>query len=761
MARLDREGKVAAVARGAATLTGMVKGLRAGAEIRVTATDETRPFSFGREIGGILTKKGCNANDCHGSVKGKGGFKLSANALYPQEDYQWIVQGGVYQVLSAEPAGERKPRIDLKKPEKSLLLAKATLALPHGGGAQLTPGSRDYLAILDWIRQGAVYGQEHDGAAARIRSLEILPQSVALDSGGRSQLIVMGRLSDGRREDLTDQVLYASNDSTVAEVSERGLVTGMQTGETVVVVRAAGQAASTGVAVIADPIRDYPEIPRRNTIDEFVFAKLRRLNILPSELSSDEEFLRRVCLDLTDTLPPPQRVREFLEDRDPGKRDRLIEVLFNSPEYIDYWTFRLADLFRVAMYSTGKLKDTRMYWEWIRDAVARNRPYDRIARERIGAQGYDGPSRHYYHLGGELPTPANMMAEQLRVFLGRRLDCAQCHNHPYERWSQDQFWGMAAFFGRVSRIGQIGMDMVIIDDPAGHGQFGQGEKVIHPRTRQLVEPRFLDGRPLPEEQRTDLRLKLAEWVTSHPYFAEATVNRLWSTFFGRGLVDPVDDFRLTNPPSHPGLLRALAKDFREQGHDLKRLMRQIVQSRTYQLSGGTHPGNRGDRTNYSRALPRPLDAEVVLDAISQVTGISEDFHHWDPGREPPGTRAINVVWPDVVPSHFLELHGRPDRQMIPERTAEASLGQALHRLVGETYTRKLSSEGGRLDRMLRERASNGQVIEELYLAALSRFPAPREEQDLQRALAAAPSRREALEDLTWAMIATPEFVSNH
>ena len=454
-------------------------------------------------------------------------------------------------------------------------------------------------------------------------------------------------------------------------------------------------------------------------------------------------------------------MREFLEDRDPGKRDRLIEVLFNSPEYVDYWTFRLADLFRVAMYSTGKLKDTRMYWEWIRDAVARNRPYDQIARERIGAQGYDGPSRHYYHPGGELPTPANMMAEQLRVFLGRRLDCAQCHNHPYERWSQDQFWGMAAFFGRVSRIGQIGMDMIIIDDPAGHGQFGQGEKVIHPRTRQLVEPRFLDGRPLTEEQRTDLRMKLAEWVTSHPYFAQAAVNRLWSTFFGRGLVDPVDDFRLTNPPSHPGLLRALARDFREQGHDLKHLMRQIVQSRAYQLSGRTHPGNRKDRTNYSRALPRPLDAEVVLDAISQVTGISEDFLHWDPGREPPGTRAINVVWPDVVPSHFLELHGRPDRQMIPERTAEASLGQALHRLVGETYTRKLSAEGGRLDRLLRERATDSQVIQELYLAALSRFPAPREEQDLQRALAAAPSRREALEDLTWAMIATPEFVSNH
>ncbi len=305
VASLDPEGKVAAVAGGAAMLTGAVNGLRAGAEIRVTATDETRPFSFGREIGGILTRKGCNANDCHGSVKGKGGFKLSANALYPKEDYQWIVQGGVYQVLTAEPAGERKPRIELKNAEKSLLLTKATAAVPYGGGARLTPGSRDYLAILDWIKQGADYGRKHQGANVGIEQIEILPKSVVVDSERSMQLIVMARLSDGRREDLTDQVLYASNDSAVAEVSGRGLVTPVQTGETAVVVRAAGQAASIGVAVIADPVEDYPEIPRRNTIDEFVFAKLRRLNIIPAELSSDEEFLRRVCLDLTGTLPPP------------------------------------------------------------------------------------------------------------------------------------------------------------------------------------------------------------------------------------------------------------------------------------------------------------------------------------------------------------------------------------------------------------------------------------------------------------------------
>ncbi len=761
VARLDDAGKVAAVTNGAATLRVALEGFRTEAAIRVAGAEEIRPFSFGRVIGGILTKKGCNANDCHGSVKGKGGFKLSANALYPKEDYQWIVQGGAYQVLSVEPAGKRKPRVDLKNAEKILLLTKSTMTAPHGGGARLTPGSRDYLAILNWIEEGAVYGREHEGTAVQIEQIEIFPKSIALDSRGKLQLIVTARLSDGRREDLTDQVLYASNDSAVAEVSDHGVVTPVQTGETAVVVRSAGQAASIGVAVIADPIKDYPEVPRRNYIDDFVFAKLRRLNIIPSPLSSDEEFLRRVCLDLTGTLPPPQRVREFLNNPDPDKRDQLIEVLFNSPESVDYWTFRLADLFRVAMYSTGKLKNTRMYWEWIRDAVARNRPYDQIARERIAAQGYDGPSRHYYHLGGELPTPSNMMAEQLRVFLGRRLDCAQCHDHPYEGWSQDQFWGMAAFFGRVSRIGQLGLDMIIIDDPAGHGQFGQGEQVIHPRTRQVVEPRFLGGQPLPEDQRTDLRMKLAQWVTAHPYFAEAAVNRLWSYFFGRGLVDPVDDFRLTNPPSHPGLLKALARDFQEQGYDLKHLMRRITRSRTYQLSGRTNRTNRNDRANYSRALPRPLDAEVVLDAISQVTGIAEDFMHWDPGREPPGTRAINVVWPDVVPSYFLELYGRPDRQMIPERQGDASLGQALHRLVGKTYTRKLSAKGGRLDRLLRDQASNSQVIEELYLAALSRFPTPEEKKDLQKALSQAASRRETLEDLTWAMIATPEFALNH
>ena len=351
------------------------------------------------------------------------------------------------------------------------------------------------------------------------------------------------------------------------------------------------------------------------------------MNIVPSELSSDAEFLRRVCLDLTGTLPPPQRVREFMASKDPQKRERLIEALLNTPEYTDYWTWRFADLFRV-VYENGLPLYPKTYWEWIRDSIARNKPYDQMARERIAAEGLNGPSRHYYN-GSDLRRPQDIMAEQVRVFLGRRLDCAQCHNHPYETWSQNQFWGMTAFFGRLSQLGEIGgiFPPVVIDDPAGHGENGGGAKVIQPRTKEEVHPAFLDGKPIPEGRQDDPRKALAEWMTSlsNPYFAAAAVDRIWGYFFARGIVDPVDDFRATNPPTHPELLGALARDFAEHHYDLKRLVRLIVQSRTYQLSGTPNSTNKNDLTDYSHASPRALDAEVLLDAISRVTGIDEDF----------------------------------------------------------------------------------------------------------------------------------------
>ncbi len=774
--KIDDSGRLSALAEGRFKLTARFEGHSAQARIRVESFGELPPFSFARDIGRILTRSGCNDSVCHGGVKGQGGFKLSLQALYPEEDYRWIVEGGMYQVLTAESLGPKNPRITVDKPEDSLLLLKPTLGLPHGGGKRFEVGSSEYMAILHWIQQRAPHGEDGEAVSARVERLEVFPKEIALEAGGEHHLLVTAFLSNGKQEDLTDQVLYVSKNPEVAEVTPAGKVTAVRRGETTVMIRTAGHSVNATVAVIANPIANYSNTTRKNFIDDHVFAKLRKVHIVPSGLSSDAEFLRRICLDVTGTLPPPLRVREFVASKDPQKREKLIELLLNSPEYVDYWTFRFADVFRVSFYANAhSAKDSQSYWEWIRTSVAENKPYDQIARERIAAIGLTGPSRHHLQ-NQDSRKPEFKMAEEVRVFLGRRLDCAQCHNHPYDAWSQNQFWGMAAFFGRMNLIGvgEIGggknSDIVgaIYDDPMGQevdiGEQREIRKVIHPRTRQEVQPAFFNGDVLPEAERSDLRVRLAERMTSHPYFAEAAVNRIWGYFFGRGIADPVDDFRLNNPPTHPDLLKALAEEFRSHSYDLKHLIRRIVQSRTYQLSREHNETNKEDEINYSHALSRPLDAEVLLDAISQVTGVPEVFEHANfelAGRLPLGTRAIQVKEADIYPSRFLDLYGRANRQVVPERIARPNLGQALHMLAGPTYLDRLSHKGGRIERLVNSGATDRHVIEELYLAALSRFPLEKEYGQLESLFAKQVSRAEAIRNFAWALITSREFATNH
>jgi hypothetical protein len=768
IARVEPAGQVVAVTDGSATLTATVDGHSVTTGIRVQGSRDTRPFSFARDLGGIFTRQGCNDSACHGGPKGKAGFKLSINAMYPRDDYKWIVEGGAYQVLTAD-TGPKVARINLNDPEKSLLLLKPTFTVPHGGGERFKVDSRDYETIVNWIRNGAPYGTESSDKI-RIEKLEVFPQEAVLDEHGKHQLLVTAWLSNGQHEDLTDQVRFISNNPEVVTVSPEGLVQAVRTGETAVMVRAAGYAVSARFGVISKALANYPEVPRNNFIDGFVFDKLRKFNIVPSPLSSDAEFLRRVCLDLTGTLPPPARVREFSASTDPQKRPELIETLLNTPEYVEYWTFRFADLFRVSRYGNGiDGLNSEAYWEWIRNSIATNKPYDRMARERIAAQGDDGPSRHY--LSFNTQDPQTKMAEEVRVFMGRRLDCAQCHNHPFEAWSQDQFWGMAAFFGRVNTVKEPSMGEaadVIYDDPAGQevafGVKDKSRKVLNPRTQVEVQPTFLDGRILTEDKRGDLRMELATWMTSHPYFAEAAVNRIWSYFFGKGIVEPVDDFRSTNPPTHPALLSALAVDFQNHGYDLKHMIRTIVSSRTYQLSSETNETNQGDEINYSHSVPRPLDAEVLLDAISYVTEVPEIFEHQtnqdDPGTEPPGTRAINLREPDIYPSPFCDMYGRSLRLQPPERPAKPNLIQALHMLAGSTYADKIAQPGGRVDQLVKSEESEAKVIEELYLIALSRFPTAREQAKLRSLISEGP-RKAAVQDLVWALISSREFSETH
>ena len=764
-------GRLMAQQDGTATLEAVVKGKRAVSHIRVERSGEQRPFSFARDIVEIFTRRGCNSSGCHGGVKGQAGFKLSDNGIHPKDDYRWIVEGGVFQVLSSESAGDKKPRIDRAQPEKSLLIEKATMGVPHGGGQRFKKDSDDYRAMLDWVKAGAVYGEAAQGDSARLVKLELYPSEAVLKAGEKQRLLVTALYSDGHAEDYTHKVHYVSNDTDVAKVSSAGLMETVKPGETAIQVKAAGRTARLGVGVLGEALAMYPDVKGNNFIDEEVLTKLRRFNIVPSGLSTDGEFLRRLCLDLTGRVPPPDRVREFLANKDPDKRRKLIDALLDSPEYVDYWTFRLSDLFRVSIFPVGiNPKWTQEYYEWIHDAVERDRPYNEVAKERVAAQGYSPATRHYlpYLV---IPPPENMMGEEMRVFLGRRFDCAQCHDHPYEGWTQDQFWGLTAFFGPMFKLGG-NPDSVVFDFPNGKEVAADVPtptelRVVHPRTKKPVEPAFLDGKTAPFAETEFPRRELAEWMTKHPFFAEAAANRIWSAFFGRGIVNPVDDFRSTNPPSHPQLLARLAEEFRRGDHRFKHLIRLIANSRVYQLSSLTNETNAADRLNYSHTLPRALDAEVLLDAISDVTGVRERFTvgmnrgEWRGGKAPAGTRAIQLMEGDIYATAFFDAYGRPNRFSVPERDASPKLTQALHVLAGSTYNDRLWGSGSRAYELYKSGRDNAGIIEELYLSAFARKPSAEELDGVEKLIAGSPTREQALQDFVWALISSREFAENH
>ena len=672
-------------------------------------------------------------------------------------------------MLTAESDESRNPRIDLKNPENSLLLLKPTMEVVHGGGLKFSKDSSEYKTILNWIQNGAPYGDSKTQEAIRIEQVNVFPKKFVLEPKGKQQLIVMATLSNGWEEDISDQVLYVSNNPDVITVTSSGQVNAVRKGESSIMIRAAGQAVSTSVGVITEIIPNYPDIPKFNFIDDYVFSKLRRFNIIPSELSSDSEFLRRICFDLAGRLPPSNRVVEFLNSQDPQKREKIIDTLLNSPEYEEFLTFKFSQLFRVARSQNGATMEfSTAYWQWIRDNVRQNKPYDQVVMERISSQGHDGPSRHFQRVSTENDPegPKNTMTEQVRVFFGRRLDCAQCHNHPFDVWSQDQFWGLAAFFGKLNQLGWSDeSDMVIFDNPEGRGfTIGQPEDiglVKHPRTKEYVNPTFPDGVSLPQEQFTDPRQAIAKWITSHPYFAEATVNRIWNDFFGRGIVDPVDDFRSTNPPSHPELLTALASEFKSNGYDLKHLIKLIVSSRTYQLSSIPNDTNRHDKLNYSHFQVKTLDPEVFLDALSDVTGVSDEiFMDATKGHVAIGTRAVDLKDWDMQHSRFMELHGRYNREGR-KNPSSPSLPQALHSYAGETFIQKISKKGGNLDKMLTSGLNNNEIIEEFFLTALSRFPSDDERHTLATMVEESPNKEELLQDFVWALINTREFAHNH
>jgi len=707
----------------------------------LTAPAAEKPkLSFVKDIVPIFTKSGCANSNCHGSIRGQAGFKLSLFGYEPDLDYEAIVKA------------QDSRRINRSDPGKSLVLLKPTFSVPHGGGERFKVGSLEYEAILDWIRDGATYDS---AGSPRLKLLSVTPEEITLIGiGVRHQLRATGTYTDGSTEDLTRKVQYTANDESVIEVSPAGEIKTLRAGETAIMVRTLGKAVAARIEVVAQPpLANYPEVTRNNFIDELVFAKLRRLNIVPSPLSSDFEFLRRVYLDTVGVLPTLDETRTFLESKDADKRARLIDELIARPEFAELWATRFADLFRTGLLDQGH-KGGRLMYNWLRKSVMEDKPYNQFAAELLTASGQlkFNPTANFYYIT-EFSEPENIATNISQVFLGVRLECARCHNHPWEKWTQDDFWGFAAFFGRM------GIKDTYENDESQVLLKVKGE-VLHPKTKKPVAPKYLDGASETERPDEDIREKLAAWITSprNPWFARAIMNRMVKHYLGRGLVEPVDDFRVTNPPSNQALLDALAQDFVEHGYHLKRTARLILNSRVYQLSSAPNETNRGDAINYSRYYVRRLMAEQLADAVTGVTGVPEKY----PGYML-GTRAMEI--PQGAPSYFLATFGRVKaREVICERDSQPDMAQAMHLISGETLLRQTTAKGGNLDKWLADSSLRDEdIVRRIFLASLVREPDDRE---LAAALtplrAGGPeTRRQVFEDLLWAIFNSKEFLFNH
>jgi hypothetical protein len=708
-----------------------------------------REVSFRNHVIPVLTKAGCNSGACHGAASGKNGFKLTLRGYDPETDYL---------TLTRQAAGRR---VNLLEPARSLFLLKPTRALPHMGGRRFAVDSPEYAVISSWIAAGAPPPRESD---ARIEGLEVTPPSRTLGQGQEVQLTVRARFSDGAVEDVTRWAAFTSGDQTVAAVDDTGRVTAQGHGETAINVAYLSRVGHTRVAVPFPHAPDeavFAAAPRHNFIDDLVTAKLKQLRIPPSAPASDAAFLRRAYLDAAGILPTVEARERFLADPSPDKRARLVDALLDRPEFVDYWAYKWSDVFLV---STRKLnrKSAQAFYGWIRAAVAANKPWDAFARELTTASGRsDEQGAVNYFLIHR--NPIDLAENYTQAFLGLTITCARCHNHPLEKWTQKDYYAYANLFARVANKTDGGVSTVY-SAPAGDLSLGQGSS--SPRVGRPLAPRPLDGKPLPLDSPRDRRAYLADWLTSpeNPLFARTVVNRVWGNFFGRGLVDPVDDLRSTNPASNEELFAAVTRDFVAHGFDVKHLVRTIMASAAYQRSSETSAMNAADEKYGSHYVARRLPAEVILDAYSQVTGVPEAFDGYAPG-----TRALQL--PDTrVKSYFLTAFGRPERVVTSsgERQQDPNLTQALHAINGETLNRKLMSKEGTLARLVASGAGDDDVLRALYLSALSREPTPEERQALAGAMArdagagASPeSRRVVLEDLAWALLTSKEFLFNH
>ena len=738
----DSEGFVVPLADGEATVTATDQaGLTASILVQVIETGNESAVSFPGKIVPIFTKLGCNGGGCHGKAAGQNGFKLSLLGFEPREDYEHLVRES------------RGRRISPASPDRSLLLLKAINESPHGGGQRLEPDSHEYRILRRWIAQGMPYGDDNE---AKVVSIDITPQHRRLSVQTDQQLSVVAHYSDGTSEDVTRAAVYESNDPEMAEVSVKGLVELNDfAGDVAVMARYQGHVTVFRVDIPMSEIEmkpgTFPE--SKNVVDQFVFEKLRSLGIPPSKVCDDPTFLRRVTLDIAGRLPTLAEVESFDADTSADKRSKLVDRLLASEDYADYFANKWNSILR-NQRSGGELQFANIaFHEWIRESIDHNKPYDQFVREILTASGSvaSHPPVVWFQ---QVPDINQRIEDAAQLFLGQRIQCARCHHHPYEKWSRADYTQLAAFFSTIST-----KKMDDPGEPTFFTKFG-GVSAQHPKTGQSLPPAGLDAEEISIPAEDDPRTHLADWMTdpANPFFARSLVNRYWKHFMGRGLVEPEDDLRVTNPPSNPQLMDGLAKHLVDSGYDMKELIRTIVESQAYQLDSEPVDANLGDRRSYSRFYPKRLQAEVLLDAIDHVTQSPTRF-----AGMPPGIRAVAL--PDTgFSSYFLSVFGRPASATACEceRSQEPSLAQNLHLLNSEEIQGKLSSDTGRAALMAADQTkTDAEKLEELYLTALGRRPRDEEIKTILAYIAGKEDLREAYEDIIWSLINSKEFLFNH
>jgi len=731
-------------------------------EVSVTAAGQTAKFSvnveyagmppvrFVRDIEPLMSKVGCNAGTCHGSAKGKNGFKLSLRGYDPDFDYQALIN---------DLAGRRFDRVAV---DQSLMLLKPTAEVPHEGRQALKPGSPQYQLLRQWIVEGVKPEKIEVGRAKRI---EIIPAEVALDLPGQEQqMLVLAHYADGGVRDVTREAIFSSNNGDVAAVKD-GLVKGVRRGEAAILVRYEGMYAANQVTVMGDREGfQWAEAPEYNFIDRHIYAKLRKMKILPSEPCTDAEFLRRVYLDLTGMPPKLEKVKAFLEDDSQNKRVQVVDELLGSKDYVERWANKWADLLQCNSENLGQ-KGVWVFRQWIERQVANNVPYDQMVRSLLTAKGscYENPAVNYLRV---LREPGKITEDVSQTFLGVRFNCNKCHDHPFEKWTQNQYYQFGAYFAQVAiKRGFLGKEVLrnnnsdatpIVGEEIVYRNYDGGE-VKHPKTEMVVAPKvpFGSAKDMPGDP--DRRNAFVDWLTSkeNPLFAKSMANRVWSYFFGRGIIDPVDDIRASNPASNPELLDALTAEFIKNGFDVRKLMRTICLSRTYQLSIVPNKWNEDDKNNFSHAIPRRLSAEQLFDAVALATGVRPNFNGL-----PQGMRAMDAPDGNVAGNEFLTLFGKPKRLSACEceRTSNITLSHALNMINGVTVSDAVSKADNKVAKLVEKDKDDKKLVEEIYFACLNRPPTEKEMTEIEFPKGA--GRLEMAQDLTWALLNSPAFLFN-